>query len=174
MTAQLLRLDLAAPRAPASLARSRLDELHALLTLDPIACALPARTLFVVSEANKARLALGACPSCRERILAAPACAIVGYDFPFAVSLVLSAQGAEAGALAIRTASRGAALQGEALERVAAALGLHATPIANFHAAALKAEFFPGTQATVVFVCRLDPGVVPPIPRSSPCPKPLN
>jgi 3-hydroxypropanoate dehydrogenase len=164
MTAQLLRLDLAASHAAPPLPRARLDELHALLTLDPIACALPTRTLFVVSEANKARLARGACPSFRERILAAPACAIVGYDFPFAVSLVLSAQGSEAGALAIRTASRGAALQGEAFERVAAALGLHATPIANFDAAALKAEFFPGTQATVVFVCRLDAVAVPRTP----------
>jgi 3-hydroxypropanoate dehydrogenase len=186
MSAVLLRLDAAAhsPRNPAPLERSRLGELHALLALDSIAGASPARTLFVVSEANKARLALGACPSVRERILGAPACAVVGYDFPFAVNLVLSGQpddGVAATALAIRTAARSAALQGEALARAAAALGLVATPFANFDAAALKAGFFAGTEATVVFVCRLDPdpasdraGAIPLIPRSLPCPKPLN
>jgi 3-hydroxypropanoate dehydrogenase len=159
MTAPLLRLDLAAPPAESTLPRSRLDELHALLVLDPIACVLPARTLFVVGEASKARLARGACPSVRASILDAPACAIVGYDFAFAVSLVLSAHGDGAGAtaLAIRTAARGAALQGDALSRAAVALGLGVTPIANFDAAALKAEFYAGTEATVVFVCRLDP-----------------
>jgi 3-hydroxypropanoate dehydrogenase len=160
MSAQLLRLETTA--CAASMARVRLDELHALLSLDPIAAAVPARTLFVVSAANKARLAASADPADRGRILSAPACAIVGYDFAFAVNIVLSACGGDGRAandLAIRTAARGAALQGETLTRTAAALGLAATPLAHFDAAALRAGFFAGSQATVVFACRLDPDV---------------
>ena len=159
MSVQALDLGLEAPpQRGLSLPRARLDELHALLTLDPIAGASPSRTLFVVSEAAKARLARRTCPSCLETVLTAPACAVVGYDFAFAVQLALSSQAAEPGDtdLAIRTASLGAALQGDGLIRAAAALGLGATPIANFDAAALRAEFFGETSATVVFVCRLD------------------
>jgi hypothetical protein len=166
------------------LARSRLDELHALLTLDPIAGAAAARTLFVVSAANKARLAQGACPDDRDRILSAPACAIVGYDFALAVNIVLSAlggDGAAATSLAIRTAVRAAALQGETLSRTAAALGLAVAPLAHFEAGALKAGFFAATQATVVFACRLDSDpdpdradVIPLASRRTACPKPLN
>jgi hypothetical protein len=161
VSARLLPLRVAAHPASASpLILSRLDELHALLTLDPIAGAAPTRTLFVVSETNKARLALCASPDDRERILGAPACALVGYDFAFAVDVVLSAlrgDGAAARDLAIRTAARAAALQGETLSRTATALGLGVTPLAHFDAAALKVEFFAGTQATVVYACRLDP-----------------
>jgi len=186
MSAVLLRFDAAARLADDAppLPRWRLDELHALLALDPIAGAAPARTLFVVSEANKARLAAGACPTSRTRILSAPACAIVGFDFAFAVNVALSALGDDGRAatdLAIRTAQRSAALQGETFSRAAAALGLAVTPFANFDAAALKSGFYAGGQETVVFVCRLDPDpaphpaeLAPRIPRSLPCPKPLN
>jgi len=186
MTASLHRLafDAAPADEVAPLPRSRLDELHALLTIDPIAGAAPTRTLFVVSEANKARLALGAAPGDRDRILSAPACALVGYDFAFAVDIVLSAlggDGAAATGLAIRTAARAAALQGETLSRAAAALGLVVTPLADFDAAALKSGFFAGTQATVVFACRLDPDpapgradLIPLISRRTACPKPSN
>ena len=185
MSASLHRLAAArlADEAP-PLPRARLDELHALLTLDPIAGAAPARTLFVASAANKARLAQGASPDDRDRILSAPACAVVGYDFAFAVNIVLSAlggDGAAATGLAIRTAARAAALQGETLSRTAAALGLVVTPLAHFDAAALRAGFFAGTHATVVFACRLDPDpgpgradVIPLASRRTAGPKPLN
>jgi len=159
MSAQVLDLVLERPPRPAlSLPRARLDELHALLTLDPVAGASPARTLFVVSETAKARLARRTCPTTSDAVLGAPACAIIGYDFAFAVQLALSSQAAEPGDadLAIRIAALGAALQGDGLVRAACALGLRATPIANFDAAALRAEFFGETSATVVFVCRLD------------------
>ena len=183
MSASLHRLAAArlADEAP-PLPRARLEELHALLTLDPIAA--PSRTLFVASAANKARLARGASPDDRDQILTAPACAIVGYDFAFAVNIVLSAldgDGAAATSLAIRTAARAAALQGETLSRAAAALGLVVTPLAHFDAAALKAGFFAATQATVVFACRLDPDpapgradLIPLISRRTACPKPSN
>jgi len=156
MTAQLLRLDVAWRPCAEPLPRAQIDELHALLALDPIGCASPARTLFVVSQAAKARLARRLCPTERDRALQAPALAVVGYDFPFAVSLILSI--ASDHALAIRTAARSAALQGACLVSTAASLGLAATPIANFDAGALRAEFFAGTEATVVCVCRLAPG----------------
>lgn len=165
MSAQVLRLDATrtppgpAPK-PAAISRARLDELHALLVLDPVAGASPARTLFVASEAGKARLAGRLGEADREPALRAAACAIVGYDFPFAVSLLLAASAAPdrtARALAIRTAARGAALQGGCLTLAARSLGLEAEPIAHFDGAGLRTEFFAGLSATVVFLCRLEP-----------------
>src|SRR5580658_2374180 len=140
-----------------SLPRARLDELHALLHLGPVADAEPARTLFVASDAGKARLARHLCPTLRDEMMAAPACAIVAFDFPFALNVLASAEPAACAdpSLAIRIAARSAALQGEVLMLAARSLGLEAAPIARFDAGGLRAEFFAGTEATVVFLCRL-------------------
>jgi 3-hydroxypropanoate dehydrogenase len=160
MSAQVVRLRRDVwSGAAAPVPRALLDQLHDLLQLDPIAGASAVRTLFVASEAGKARLARHLAPSEREEAKAVPAFAIIGFDFLFAVSLILSVSpiaNPDCGA-AVRTAQRSAALQGDTLRLAAAAVGLRASVIANFDAAGLRSEFFAGTQATVVSLCRLAP-----------------
>jgi 3-hydroxypropanoate dehydrogenase len=160
MSAQVVRLrqDVCS-EAPAPVPRVVLDQLHDLLQLDPIAGASAVRTLFVASEAGKARLASHLSPADTTLALSAPAVAVIGFDFLFAVSLILSRSSIADPdcARAVRTAQRSAALQGDTLRLAAAAVGLRATPIANFDAAGLRAEFFAGTEATVVSLSRLAP-----------------
>jgi 3-hydroxypropanoate dehydrogenase len=141
------------------ISRAVLDQLHGLLRLDPIAVVSPARVLFVVSNEARARLARYLAPGDAALALDASALALVGYDFPFAVSLLIAAaHGARpAGAAGGRPARPRAALQGDCLRLAASAVGLEARAIANFDAAALRAEFFAGSEATVVGLCRLAP-----------------
>jgi len=158
MSAQVVRMKPEACSGAVPVARDLLDQLHGLLKLDPIAGASPARALFVVSDDAKARLARHLSPGDAEHALRAPALGLVGYDFPFAVSLLLASAGAKPDcATAIRTARRSAALQGECLRLAARAVGLEARAIANFDATALRAAFFAGSEATVVSLCRLAP-----------------
>jgi len=160
MSAQVVRLrrDIASVAA-GPVPRAVLGQLHDLLQLDPIAGASAVRTLFVASDAGKARLARHLAPGERDLAPGAPAFAIVGFDFLFAVSLILSASPMANPdcALAVRTAQRSAALQGDTLRLAAAAVGLRAATIANFDAAGLRSEFFAGTEVTVVSLCRLTP-----------------
>ena len=159
MSARVLRLRPEGCSTAAPVPRALLDELHGLLKLDPIAGVSPARALFVVSDEAKARLArhLGAVDA--DQAVRAPALAVIGYDFPFAVSLLLAgAPGVKPDcAAAIRVARRSAAIQGESLRLAARAVGLETHPIANFDAAGLRGEFFGGSEATVVSLCRLTP-----------------
>jgi 3-hydroxypropanoate dehydrogenase len=157
MSAQVLRLRPQSCSAAAPVARELLDQLHGLLKLDPIAGVSPARALFVVSDDAKARLARHLGPADADQAVRAPALAVIGYDFPFAVSLLLAAKGGGDCAAAIRVARRSAALQGESLRLAARAVGLEAQPIANFDAAGLRAEFFSGSEGTVVSLCTLTP-----------------
>jgi len=139
--------------------RVQLDQLHDLLQLVPIGGVSAVRTLFVASDAAKARLARHLSPADSVLALNAPAIAVIGFDFLFAVSLILSASPTANPdcAVAIRTAQRSACLQGATLRLAADAVGLEAIAIANFDAAALRTEFFGGTEATVVALCRLTP-----------------
>ena len=144
---------------PAPVPRAVFAQLHDLLQLDPIGGASAVRTLFVASETAKARLARHLSPADSVLALNAPAIAVIGFDFLFAISLIVSASpvaNPDCG-LAIRTAQRSAALQGATLRLAADAVGLEATAIANFDAAGLRSEFFGGSEATVVALCRLAP-----------------
>ena len=157
MSARVLRLRPESCSAAAPVARDLLDQLHGLLKLDPIAGVSPARALFVVSDEAKARLANHLGPTDAGEAVRAPALAVIGYDFPFAISLLLAAKCGTDCAAAIRVARRSAALQGESLRLAARAIGLEAHSIANFDAACLRTEFFAGSEATVVSLCRLAP-----------------
>jgi 3-hydroxypropanoate dehydrogenase len=157
MSARVLQLRPEVPSAAAPVSRALLDQLHGLLRLDPISGVSPARALFVVSEEAKTRLALHLGAADAEQAVRAPALAVIGYDFPFAVSLLLAAKCGGDCATAIRTARRSAGLQGESLRLAATAVGLDARMIANFDAAGLRKEFFAGSEATVVGLCRLTP-----------------
>jgi hypothetical protein len=157
MSAHVLQLRPESCSVAEPVSRALLDQLHALLKLDPIGGVSPARALFVVSDEAKARLAahLGAADA--DRAARAPALALVGYDFPFAISLLLASKCGDDGGGAIRTARRSASLQGESLRLTARAVGLEAEPIANFDAGGLRTEFFAGSEATVVGLFRLSP-----------------
>lgn len=157
MSARVLRLRPEGCTPATPVARELLDQLHGLLKLDPIAGVSPARALFVVSEDAKSRLARHLGPRDADDAVRAPALALIGYDFPFAVSLLLAAKCGGDCTAAIRVARRSAALQGESLKLAARAVGLAAEPIANFDAAGLRGEFFAGSEATVVSLCRLAP-----------------
>ncbi|MEJ0066528.1 MAG: hypothetical protein WDM85_14885 [Caulobacteraceae bacterium] len=111
----------------------------------------------MVSDDAKARLARHLAPHDADQAVRAPALAVVGYDFPFAISLLLAAKYGGDCARATRVARRSASLQGESLRLAARAFGLEARAIANFDAAGLRAEFFAGSEATVVSLCKLAP-----------------
>jgi len=160
MSAQVVRLRRGLrSETGAPLSRALLDQLHDLLQLDQIAGVSAVRTLFVASDAAKARLVRHLSPGDHDLALSAPAVAVIGFDFLFAVSLIVSASPVANPdcAVAIRTARRSATLQGATLHLAAGAVGLEATAIANFDAAGLRREFFGGTEATVVALFRLAP-----------------
>jgi 3-hydroxypropanoate dehydrogenase len=157
MSARVVRIRPEVCSVAAPVARDLLDQLHGLLKLDPIAGASPARALFVVSDEAKARLARHLSPGDAAQAQRAPALGLVGYDFPFAISLLLAGGTKPDCVAAIRTARRSAGLQGECLRLAARAVGLDAQPIANFDAAGLRSAFFAGSEATVISLCRLAP-----------------
>lgn len=143
-----------------------LEELYALVNLGPVSAnCSPARLVFVVSEAGKARLAPHLASGDRARILPAPACVIVGYDLGFAERLAPLFPHAAGGGdwfsrpeVAHEIALRNGALQGGYLILAARALGLEARPMSGFDAAGLTAEFFGGTEVYANFLCTLGHG----------------
>jgi len=137
--------------------RAALDELHALLSLDPIAGAAPATVLFVASDEGRARLVRHLSPTDGVKVWEASACALIGYDFAFAAQLLQCSEPALSCETAVRLAARSAALQGVSLALAAREVGFEAEPVALYDTAGLRAEFFAGTDATVTFLCRLMP-----------------
>jgi len=154
MTAELLTFPQPAP--PAEAAKALLEaavELHALISIDPVMGASPARVYFVFNPEAKRRIA-AAIYGGRDRM--PTAYAVASYDFPFALHLVeIAGRSASTDrAKAIATAS--ARLQGQALTAAADAMGVEALAVPGFDADALKAAFFPHTQETVTHLFRLE------------------
>ena len=132
----------------------------------------PARIVFVMSEAAKARLKPHLDSGNVRQSMEAPVTAILGYDLDFARYLPRlyrdnpKAQSwfndAEANkVLALRNGS----LQGGYFILAARALGLDAGPMSGFDNAKVDAEFFPDGQWKSNFLCILGkgkPGSVPP------------
>ena len=112
--------------------RDTLEQLHALMGLGPTMIdASPTRVLFLTSSAAKARLSPHLPDRTRGEVLAAPACAIVGYDVDFAEQLVEFLPRAPAvrscfddPEVVRLTATRNGALQGAYLIVAARSLGL--------------------------------------------------
>lgn len=149
--------------SPRAVSTATLEELYALASFGPTSmnCS-PARFLFITSPAAKARLAPFLHESNVGATLAAPVCAIIGYDLHFADRLPQlfphfpgAAEHFADPVLARETAFRNGTLQGAYLILAARALGLDAGPMSGFDALGVTAAFFPGGQVEANFLCNL-------------------
>ena len=160
--------------APTPVSRDTLEQLHALMSMGPsMVDASPTRVLFLTSEKAKDRLAPHLGAAVRGEILAAPACALIGYDLDFADQLVEflpHVSGApscfERPEIVRQTAERNGTLQGAYLVVAARAVGLEAAAVEDFHADGVSVEFFRGARVRAIFLCALGyPAAASPSPR---------
>lgn len=136
----------------------------------------PARLVFVVSKEAKERLKPFLSEGNREKAIAAPATAIIGYDLAFAEKLpTLFPHAPEAKnwfkdpQLAEVHAFRNGSLQGAYFILAARALGLDCGPMSGFDNAGVDRTFFPDSTVKSNFLCSVgygDPaGLFPRSPR---------
>lgn len=156
---------------------SLLRELVDILKLGPTSAnSSPARFLFIKSKEAKERLKPFLSEGNREKTMAAPVCAIIGYDLEFHQHLpklfphTNARSWFEGKPEHIRTtAFRNGTLQGAYLILAARALGLDCGPMSGFDNAGVDKEFFAGTDIKSNFLCSLgygDPaGLHPRSPR---------
>lgn len=154
-----------------------LRELVDVLKMGPTSAnCLPARLIFVKSKEAKERLSPHLSSGNREKTMAAPVTAIIGYDLKFYEHLPRLFPHADAKswftsseALAQETAFRNGTLQGAYLIIAARALGLDAGPMSGFNNKGVDEAFFSGTSIKSNFICSLgygDPsGVMERLPR---------
>ena len=158
MTAALLAFPKQPPPDDAKALLEAAVELHALISIDPVMGASPARVYFVFNPEAKLRIAAAIDGGATRQ---PTAYAVAAYDFPFALHLIEIAgrpanpDSANCG-WARTIAELSASLQGDALAAAAAAVGVEALPVGGFDAEALKRAFFPHTQETVTHVFRLE------------------
>lgn len=138
---------------------------------------LPARMLFVQSEAAKRRLEPLLDEGNRAKTMQAPVCAIVGYDLRFYERLARTfphkpeaRSWFEGKPAKIQDAAfRNGSLQGAYLIIAARALGLDTGPMSGFDNAGVDREFFPEGFVKSNFLCALgygDPSaLMPRLPR---------
>ncbi|MFZ1107433.1 MAG: malonic semialdehyde reductase [Rhodomicrobium sp.] len=139
----------------------------------------PARILFVKTAEAKARLSPHLSEGNRAKTMAAPVCAIIGYDLKFYEHLPKLFPHSDARSWFVGkpaeqieiSAFRNGTLQGAYLIIAARALGLDAGPMSGFDNAGVDREFFAGTSVKSNFLCNLgygDPsGIYPRSPRFS-------
>lgn len=137
----------------------------------------PARILFIRSREAKERLKPALDGSNRDKTMAAPVTAILGYDTEFYEKLPRlfphdqSARSWFAGKPEVihNTAFRNGTLQGAYLIIAARAVGLDCGPMSGFDNARVDAEFFSDSAVKSNFLCNLgygDPkGLFPRSPR---------
>lgn len=136
----------------------------------------PARFVFVKSKEAKERLRPHLSEGNRDKTMAAPVCAIIGYDLEFYEKLPKLFPHTDARSWFVgkpdhiaATAFRNGSLQGAYLILAARALGLDCGPMSGFDNAGVDAAFFAGTPVKSNFICSLgygDPaGVRPRSPR---------
>ncbi len=136
----------------------------------------PGRTVFVKSVAAKEKLKPALDKGNVEQTMAAPVCAVVGYDLAFYRDIEWLAPFMAGVAkvfarepdLAETTAFRNGSLQGAYLMIAARALGLDCGPMSGFDNALVDEAFFQGTEIRSNFLCNLgygDPGTV--FPRAA-------
>lgn len=125
----------------------------------------PARIIFVKSNEAKARLKPLLMESNQPKMLAAPVCAILGYDLRFYDHLpqLFPHDNAKAwfegnDELIRQTAFRNGTLQGAYFIIAARALGLDTGPMSGFDNAAVDQEFFKGTEVKSNFLCNIGYG----------------
>jgi 3-hydroxypropanoate dehydrogenase len=125
----------------------------------------PARIVFVVSSAAKARLLACMTPGNLEKTRQAPVSAIIGMDMAFYEKLPQLFPHADAKPwfagkpdLIATTAMRNSSLQGGYFILAARALGLDCGPMSGFDADKVDAAFWAGTAVRTNFICNLGHG----------------
>lgn len=126
---------------------------------------LPARLIFVTSDAGKARLKPHLMEGNVAKVMAAPVTVIIGHDLDFYEHLPELFPHTDARswfvgneALIAETAFRNATLQGGYLIMAARALGLNCGPMSGFDQDGVNAEFFAGTNIKANFLCSIGYG----------------
>ncbi len=143
-----------------------LHELVELLKLGPTSAnSSPARFLFLKSPAVKERLQPFLSEGNKAKTMAAPVCAIIGYDLDFYEHLPRLFPHTNAkswfegkDAKIQETAFRNGSLQGAYLILAARALGLDCGPMSGFDNRGVDAEFFATTNIRSNFLCNLGYG----------------
>ncbi len=136
----------------------------------------PVRLVFVTSKGAKERLQPLLLEGNRQKVMTAPATAIIGYDTRFYEWLPRLFPHADARAwfvdkpeFAATTAFRNSSLQGAYFIIAARALGLDCGPMSGFDNEAVDRVFFPGGRIRSNFICAIgygDPaGVLARLPR---------
>jgi 3-hydroxypropanoate dehydrogenase len=139
---------------------------------------LPARIIWCVSDESKQKLAALAMPANGEKILQAPATAIIGMDMEFYENLPELFPHTDArswfvgnDALIEKTAFRNSSLQGGYFILAARALGLDTGAMSGFNNDAVDAEFFAGTKVKSNFISTIGYGDPATIFERSPRPE---
>jgi nitroreductase len=144
-----------------------LHQIYELMKWGPTSGNLcPARIVFVTSPAGKERLRPALSPGNVEKVMTAPATAIVAYDLKFYEKQPTLAPHnpksretfAASPDLAQSTAFRNSSLQGAYFIVAARALGLDCGPMSGFDNAKVDEEFFAGGQLKSNFLCNVGYG----------------
>lgn len=145
---------------------AQLDAVWELMKYGPTSAnCLPARIIWCVSEEAKQKLAALTMPANGEKILSAPATAIIGMDLEFYENLPELFPHTDArswfvgnDALIEKTAFRNSSLQGGYFILAARALGLDAGPMSGFDNDAVDAAFFAGSTIKSNFISTIGYG----------------
>lgn len=144
----------------------QLESVWELMKFGPTSAnCLPARIVWCVSAESKQKLAALAMPANGEKILQAPATAIIGMDMEFYEKLPELFPHTDArswfvgnDALIEKTAFRNSSLQGGYFILAARALGLDTGPMSGFDNDAVDAAFFGGTPVRSNFISTIGYG----------------
>ncbi len=140
-----------------------LKELVDLMKMGPTASnCQPTRIVFLKSKEAKERVKPLLSEGNREKTMAAPVCAIIGFDLKFYEHLPKGMQpldgfAGKADRIQITTLRNGS-LQGAYFIIAARALGLDAGPMSGFDNAGVDKEFFAGTDIKSNFLCNIGYG----------------
>lgn len=150
---------------PVAVAEALLRDVYDLAKWGPTSAnTSPARFLFIVSEAAKARLAPAMSAGNRAKTLAAPVNLVIGYDTKFYELLPElypreAARGWFEGKPDAETAAlRNSALQGAYFMVAARALGLDCGPMSGFDAELVNKAFWPEGRIKANFMCNIGYG----------------
>lgn len=144
----------------------QMDAIWELMKFGPTSAnCLPARLVWCVSQEAKEKLAALTMPANGEKILNAPATAIIGMDMEFYEQLPELFPHTDArswfvgnDAMIEATAFRNSTLQGAYFILAARALGLDTGPMSGFSNDAVDAAFFAGTKVKSNFISTLGYG----------------
>lgn len=145
---------------------AQLDAVWELMKYGPTSAnCLPARIIWCLSEEAKQKLAALTMPANGEKILSAPATAIIGMDLEFYENLPELFPHTDArswfvgnDALIEKTAFRNSSLQGGYFILAARALGLDTGPMSGFDNDAVDAAFFAGSTIKSNFISTIGYG----------------